>query len=289
MLCLPDDTLLRLLTEDAPHGDLTTAALEIGPRPGTMTFLARAPMTVCCIEEAARLCILAGCTDVRRLSASGEAVSAGAPLLVAEGPAESLHLAWKVAQTLVEITSGIASATRAMVTAARSVHPAAVVATTRKTFPGTRALAFKAVRAGGGVAHRLGLSETVLVFAEHRAFLSEAERLVHMDTLKARCPEKRVVAEVTTRDQAHQAVKGGVDILQLERFSPEEVAALAGWLAATDLDRRVTLAAAGGVTPANAADYVRAGARILVTSAPYYAPPCNVKVVIDRKSDPLTP
>lgn len=275
--CLSDDDLIRLLRDDAPYGDLTTRALGIGGRHGHMTFQARRPMVVCGIEEAARLVELAG-GRAEILADSGATLAAGEPMLRAEGAAAALHLAWKTAQTVVDFASGIATATAAIVAAARGVDPGAVVACTRKTAPGTKALAVKAVLAGGGEMHRLGLSETVLVFPEHRAFLSPLEAATCLAEIKRRCPEKTVVVEVTNQVAAMAAAIDGAEVLQLERFTPAEVAALVQALQAQDLSP--TLAAAGGVTAANAAAFVRAGARVLVTSAPYAAPPQDIRVTL---------
>jgi molybdenum transport protein len=69
-----------------------------------------------------------------------------------------------------------------------------------------------------------------------------------------------------------------VEVLQLERFSPDALAALRARLMAAGLTP--LLAPAGGVTVANAVAYARAGADLLVSSAPYFAPPADVKVTI---------
>jgi molybdenum transport protein len=95
-----------------------------------------------------------------------------------------------VAQTLVEIWSGIATAARAIVDAATAVSPDVVVACTRKNVPGTKSYAVRAVRAGGAVMHRLGLSETVLVFPEHRAFLGDEPLRETVRRLRRAAPEK---------------------------------------------------------------------------------------------------
>ncbi|HXP95665.1 MAG TPA: ModD protein, partial [Telmatospirillum sp.] len=217
MLRLPDAFLDQLLAEDLPHGDLTTTALAIGACPGHMHFVARTPQTVCCVEEAVRLIERAGGHAVAACR-SGDILSAGAPILSADGSAEALLAAWKVAQTLIEATSGISTAVRAMVEAAQK-GGGAVVACTRKTFPGAKAPSLKAVFAGGGVPHRLGLSDSVLVFPEHRVFLgSDVAEAIRR--LKAACPEKKVVAEVTSHEEALNLARAGVDVLQLEKFSP---------------------------------------------------------------------
>ncbi|MDM7456338.1 MAG: ModD protein [Tepidimonas sp.] len=269
MIHTTDTILLSLLADDTGGGDLTTHSLGIGARPGRLTFAAREAMTVCCTEEAVRLFELAG-ARATLAAASGTRVAAGTPLLEAEGSAASLHRAWKTAQVLVEWSSGIATRAAAIVAAAGDVP----VACTRKNVPGTKALSIKAVRAGGATMHRLGLSETLLVFAEHRLFLDEAPATT-IKRLRRREPEKKIVVEVVDVAEALRWMEAGADVLQLERFSPEQVAACRRASASFS---PVLLAAAGGINASNAAAYAAAGADLLVTSAPYTAPPSDVQV-----------
>ncbi|QIK38568.1 ModD protein [Caldichromatium japonicum] len=274
MMRIADTALHALLDDDAGGGDLTTHALGIGAQPGRLSFAARQPMTVCCTEEAVRLFELAG-ARATLFAASGAQVGAGVPLLEADGAAASLHRAWKAAQVLVEWASGVSTAA-AIVAAANGVP----VACTRKNVPGTKALSIKAVRAGGATMHRLGLSETLLVFAEHRLFLDEAPAAT-VARLKRAEPEKKIVIEVANIDEARCWMEAGADVLQLEKFSPEQVAACRR--ASADFSR-VLLAAAGGIHAGNAADYAAAGADLLVTSAPYTAPPRDVQVTFGSAS-----
>jgi len=268
--------LLALLDDDVPCGDLSTQALGIGGQAASLAFRARQAMVVCATEEAERLFVLAG-AQARVLVASGTAVNAGDVLLEAQGPAASLHRAWKAAQTLVEWASGIASATAAIVDAAGGV----AVACTRKNVPGTKALSVKAVRAGGGTMHRLGLSETLLVFAEHRLFLTESAAHT-VARLRRAEPEKKIVVEVATPQEARLWADAGADVLQLEKFTPAAVAACRLVIDGMDPTHRPLLAAAGGVRADNAAAYVAAGADFLVSSAPYTAPPRDVQVDFGR-------
>jgi molybdenum transport protein len=267
---LSDTELTALLRDDVPFGDLTTESLGIGQAHGQMAFRARHAMTVCAVEEAARLIALAGAT-ARVLSPSGRALSPGEPLLEARGSAAALHRGWKAAQVLVEWASGIATATATIVTAAQGVP----VACTRKQAPGTKALSVKAVRSGGATLHRLGLSESLLVFPQHRVFLLERPGAT-VARLHAAEPEKKVVVEVTDLEEARIWAQAGADVLQLERFSPEAVVACRQLLESSP--RRPLLAVAGGVRADNAAAYVQAGVDFLVTSSPYLAPPRDVAV-----------
>ena len=275
---LCDDELRRWLHEDAPHGDLTTRTLKLGDSPGRLRFEARRAMRVAAIEEAARLFELCGC-EARAVTASGRDAAAGELLLQAQGPANGLLLGWKVAQTAVETASGIASEAARIVALLRDQGLPQPLACTRKNWPGGRALAARAVWAGGAVMHRLGLSETILVFPEHRAFIAAAEQAAALAALRQAQPEKKVVVETDSTEEAMALARLGIDVLQLERFTPEALASLRERLHAEGL--HPLLAPAGGVTVANAMAYARAGADLLVSSAPYFAPPADVKVVIE--------
>ncbi|RTL48699.1 MAG: ModD protein [Bradyrhizobiaceae bacterium] len=277
--------LERLLKDDVPYGDLTTEALGISATAGVMHFSARMPMVLAMAEDAAAIIALAGC-EVELFAASGAVLESGAPILEARGPAAGLLSSWKVAQTLIEIWSGVASETRAIVDAARAVAPHVPVACTRKNVPGTKCFAVAAVRAGGAVMHRLGLSETVLVFPEHRAFLGEQPLSQAVERLRRAAPEKKLVIEVKTAEAALAAAVAGFDVIQAEKFSPAEIAALVKHLASTAYTQaRPIVAAAGGVNASNAAAYAEAGADILVTSSPYLAKPRDVQVRIVAADD----
>ena len=275
--CLDDTALLDLLRDDVPHGDLTTDSLGIGAMRGQAFFHARQPMRVCAVEEAARLFELVGASvEIKR--SSGSFATAGTELLSIQGTAAALHSAWKVAQTLMEYASGIATTAAAMVGALHDAGLATPVACTRKNFPGTKAIAVKAVQSGGAVMHRHGLSETLLVFPEHRAFLTEDGVTEALAALARRCPEKKRVAEVNTVAEALHLARLGVEVLQLEKFSPAEVAQCKALLVEAGLSS--LLAAAGGIHAANVVEYARAGADVLVTSAPFFSRPADVQVKI---------
>jgi molybdenum transport protein len=274
MLSLPPAFLDRLLAEDVPNGDLTTLALGIGGAPGRMEFRARDDMVVAGIEIAADMIGRAG-ADAWVLVPSGSKAEAEALLLSANGPAAALHQSWKAAQTLTEILSGIATATRALVDAVEAQGANVRVACTRKTVPGARQLSMIAIRAGGAVPHRFGLSETILVFAEHRVFLPGVSLKEMAARLRREAPEKKLAIEVTTVPEARDAMEAGFDIIQLEKMTPDGVAAVK-----QGARTNVLLAVAGGVTPSNAGDYVKAGAGLIVSSWPYTAKPADVAVAI---------
>ncbi|TBW40312.1 ModD protein [Siculibacillus lacustris] len=267
--------LEALLAEDAPWGDLTTAGLGLGHRPARIDFFARADLVVAGIRIARGLVEVAG-GDAEVLVADGDPVPRGTPLLSARGPAGALHRAWKQAQTTLEILSGIASAAHALVEAAARGGRVVPVACTRKTLAGARRLQIGAIVAGGCIPHRLGLSETVLVFEEHRRFLPDVPLAEMAARLRRVAPEKKLVIEVASPEEAASAAAAGFDVIQLEKFAPAEIARTVALLA--DRHPRPVLAAAGGIGPDNAAAHVAAGADMIVTSWPYGARPRDVQV-----------
>jgi molybdenum transport protein len=275
---LPDSLLDAYLADDVPLLDLTTHVLGIGATPGLMTFRARDGMVLACIEEAARLVERCGAKALLH-KASGDVVEAGEITMTATGPAPALLRSWKIAQNLVEVASGIATATRDIVAAARAASPDIAIACTRKHAPGTKPLSIKAVLSGGGVPHRLGLGETILVFPEHRAFLAGVPEKEIVAAARRGAAEKKIVVEVADLEQAIGFAAAGADVVQVEKFAPELVARLQEKIHA--LVPRPLIAAAGGINAANAAAYAAAGADILVTSAPYWAKPRDVAVRIE--------
>lgn len=278
---LPDSVLDAYLADDVPLLDLTTHVLGIGAARGRMNFFARDGMVLACVEEAARLVERSGAmADVHKVS--GDTLQSGEAILTATGQAAALLRSWKIAQNLVEVASGIATATREIVTAARAAAPQVSVACTRKNAPGTKPLSVKAILSGGAVPHRLGLSETILIFPEHRAFLAETTAKSIVALARRDAGEKKIVVEVGGVAEAVAFAQAGADVIQAEKFTPDLIATLR-----REIDRlfpRPLIAAAGGVNAGNAAAYAAAGADILVTSAPYWAKPRDVAVKIEALS-----
>ncbi len=276
---LPDPDIERFIEEDVPYGDLTTTLLGIGGEPGTITFTSRHHTVLSCTEEAARVLEKCG-ASVLSILPSGTAVEAGTTFLAASGNAASLHAGWKVAMNLLEYASGIATRTDKVVRAARSANPGISVVTTRKSFPGTKKVAIKSITAGGALPHRLGLSETILVFRQHTAFLGGVERFLdQLAPLKARAPENKVIVEADTADEALIIASAGADVVQVDKMAVGELAVLAD-----EIHRKfpgVKLSAAGGINAENAAAYAGTGVDILVLSAVYFGKPADISVIIE--------
>jgi len=277
-----DDTVvLSWIREDVTLFDITTEALGIRGD-GVAEIVTREPIVVACTEEAARIYELTGARSVKVLKGSGATTTGGETLLVARGDAAALHIAWRLAQNLVAICSGVATKTRRLVEKARSSGREVCIAATRKSPPGLRRVYAKAVVAGGAVPHRSGLSDSILIFDNHVTFIPGGwkELLTKVSELRKRYPFRKIGVEVHTLKEALEAVRAGVEMVQLERFKPEDVAR-----AVSELRREsphVVIAVAGGIDEHNVTEYAAAGPDIIVTTAPYYAKPADVTTRMRR-------
>ncbi len=270
--------ITALLREDVPYMDLTSSILDFGPAGAEIQFLPKEPLTVCCSEEAAAVLTLLG-AETTIHAASGSRADTEKPVLSARGNPEQLHMGWKAAQNLLEHFSGIATRTRSMVEQAHGVKKNIAVCGTRKHLPGTKQLSLKALCAGGGFPHRLGLSDSILIFSNHYDLLGGLNALCGMlPQVRKRCPEKKVAVEVESVNDAVMVAEAGADIIQLDKLPPSSVREVSNALRSSN--RKTIIAAAGGIDAENAASYADAGADVLVSSWMYFGKPSDFKVTI---------
>ena len=206
------------------------------------------------------------------LAHDGSLLAAQQPVLRVHGNAHALHVMWKQGMNVLEYLGGIASTTASMLRAARQAHPGVQLAATRKAFPGARRWQQYAVLCGGGVVHRAGLSESILLFAQHRAFLPGLDVAALVQRAKAASPEKFVLVEADDEADALAAVQAGADGVQLDKMPLLQLTELVPRLRQARTDGHLTVNAAGGIRVDNAAAYAAAGVDILVTSSLYTAP-----------------
>ncbi|MDF2922819.1 MAG: molybdenum utilization protein ModD [Paenibacillaceae bacterium] len=278
MIYIPDDVLDRMISEDVPYCDLTTWALDIGEQQGRMEYYSRQQAVLCGIEEAGRILEKLGVRVIDSMR-SGQTVQPGEVFLRAEGPAGAIHMAWKVTQNLMECCSGIATKTRRIVDIVKAVEPRAAVVSTRKSLPGVKQISVKAIMAGGAFPHRLGLSETLLVFEQHMNFVGGFDSfLERIASVKAKLPEKKLLVETSSLECALRLAEAGVDALQFDKLTPSELRMSVAELKASH--PRLVLLAAGGIDEHNAAEYAAAGVDALVTTSLFFARPMDMSVRI---------
>jgi molybdenum transport protein len=151
------------------------------------------------------------------------------------------------------------------------------IAGTRKVFPGTRKLSIKALLAGGAIPHRLGLSETVLIFKEHLTYLGGMPGLLErLPELKQRFQEHKIAMEVEAAEDAWAIAHAGIDMIQFDKVSCTDLKPLVESL--KQQYPTIKLAVAGGITLDNVQDYASTGVDLLVTSYPYFGKPADIGV-----------
>lgn len=280
MIFIPDSQLDQWLMDDIHGGDLTTRALGIGARCGVMRFHHRQGGCISGIDTARRMLLRLG-LNVEQHLYDGDIASADEILLTAKGRAQALHQGWKAVQNLLEWSCGVSDYLYRMCQILQRYSPNGKIACTRKTIPGTQLLAQQAVIAAGGIIHRAGCSETILLFANHRRFCDSPNNWQSMiTTLRQQAPEKSIIVEADTPEDAKAVLLGqsnGLpDILQLDKFSPQEIVEIKAFGQKQAPNCRLSLA--GGINLNTISEFAQTGVPLLVTSAPYYAPPADIKV-----------
>lgn len=271
----PEARIDYFITEDVPYLDLTSEVLGVADQPGEMEYYTREECVLAGGDVVSRIAMHLGC-EVISARSDGERIAAGETFMALRGQASSLHQVWKVGLNTFDHLSAVATKTRQMVDAAHEANPQCEILTTRKSMPGAKDLLTSAVRAGGAWPHRLGLSETVLVFDHHIAFMGGFDAFLdQLPAIKRRCVEKKLFVEAGEA-QALALARTGVDGIQFDKVPVERLASLVEELRA--IDPRLTLIAAGGINPKNVAAYAATGVDGLATTAPFSAKPLDMSV-----------
>jgi len=277
-MLIHDHLIDRLISEDVPYGDLTTEELGISGIKGEMVFRARFDCTVAGVSEAVKILEKLG-AEVTASVKSGDELKASTHIMTAKADAGILHAGWKVSQNIMEHATGIATRTAQMVKKGRSVNPDLVVACTRKSFPGGKTICMNAVQAGGGTPHRLGISETFLMFSNHSSFFSsEDEMLKALSKAVKAQPEKRLTVECETLEFAEKAITAGAMNIQFDKVKPDKLMEYIPYLRGKYPN--VVLEAAGGVNTETVAEYAKTGIDVAVTSFVYTGKPMDIEVEI---------
>lgn len=271
---ISDETIDRFIKEDVPYIDLTTLVLGIGEQKGIIQFFSREDAVICGTEEVSKIFSKLN-IELTKTCASGSLIKKNEVFLEGKGSAENLHIAWKISQNILDYSSGIATKTRKLVDEVSLINPDLHIITTRKIVPGTKELALKAVIAGGAFPHRLGLSETILIFKQHLNFLGGIDGLISiLKNVKAKACEKKIIAEIENLDQAIELCKNGIDGFQFDKVSPEELKKNVNIL--RSINPSIVILAAGGINESNISEYAKTGINAIVTTSLYYAKPIDM-------------
>lgn len=236
------DVITAAYKEDlGDTGDLTSIATIPPDHRSKARFVVRAPGCVAGVPII-EMCLahVDPCIETERRIDDGDVVEAATIALTASGPTRSLLTAERVALNLFGQLSGVATATRAFVDTVSGTG--ASISDTRKTTPGLRALQKYAVAVGGGVNHRMGLFDAVMIKDNHLVAsdsiadaVQKARSLVGADMV--------VEIEVDTLDQLAEAIDTDADVVLLDNMATELLAR-----AVTMVDGTMVTEASGGVT-----------------------------------------
>jgi nicotinate-nucleotide pyrophosphorylase (carboxylating) len=255
------------IQEDLAHGvDVTTVATIPEEAVATADFTAREAGVVAGLRVAEAVLSVV-CTDefeVERHVEDGDRVPAGQKLLSVTSRTRDLLTAERSALNLLCRLSGIATATRAWADALEGTR--ARVRDTRKTTPGLRSLEKYAVRCGGGVNHRMSLSDAALVKDNHVVAAGGVAQA--FKAVREAFPDVPIEVEVDTLHQLREVVDAGADLILLDNFTPgecEEAVAL--------VHGRAALEASGRLTLDNARAYADTGVDYLAVGALTHSSP----------------
>lgn len=270
------------LEEDLHHGeDITSVATVAASSMSSAEVVIRrdgvfagAPVMTAALEW-----YIGDAVQVKVLAEDGQAVSRGDVVATINAPTVALLTIERTMLNLICRTSGTATLTRAWVDAVAGTS--AKVRDTRKTTPGLRALDKYAVRCGGGVNHRIGLYDAVLIKDNH--VLAAGGVGAALDLVVARYrdrPEVVIQTEIDRLDQLDEAIAHGAQQILLDNMNPADM---------TEAVRRtkltaphVLLEASGGLTLDNAASVAATGVDFIAVGALTHSAPI-LDIALDFK------
>jgi nicotinate-nucleotide pyrophosphorylase (carboxylating) len=267
------DLVARALAEDLGAGDVTAAATVDPDARARATITQKQPGVVYGLEAAeATFRRLDPEARIERQAPEGR-WGEGGPVLRIEGRTRALLGAERTALNFLGHLSGIATATARAV--AEVEGTGAGILDTRKTTPGLRALEKAAVRAGGGVNHRAGLYDAILIKENHVAAAGGVGQAVR----RAREAAPDLPLEVEVRDDAEidEALAAGATRLLLDNMSPEQLRAAVARVAG-----RAELEASGGITPGNLREVATTGVEFISIGAlTHSAPALDLSLILE--------
>jgi len=264
-----DNIIDLALTEDISHGDVTSEALIPTELQGKASILVKAEGILAGGEVAKGVFLKVDPSlRVEVLIKDGAKVQPGDIVATIFGSVVNILKAERAALNFLQRLSGIASQTAQYI--AKTHGFIVSITDTRKTTPGLRLLEKYAVRMGGGQNHRLHLGDGILIKDNHlvalRALGMSLKDIVART--KQNAPQGlKVEVEVSTAQEAVEAVEAGADIIMLDNMSPDEMRRIVGLISG-----QVKIEASGGVTLDNIRSVVMAGVDTISIGALTHSP-----------------
>ncbi len=266
------------LSEDIGAADLTAEALLPTGARGRASITQKAPGAVFGLEIVREVMRQSGVERFEAEAVEGEwRDEVPALVATAAGPAASLLAAERTALNFLGHLSGIATITARFVAAVAGTG--ARILDTRKTTPGLRALEKRAVAAAGGVNHRMGLYDAILIKENHIALAGGLEPALE----SARATGGEVEVECRDLDEVSRAIAGGAGRILLDNMDAEQIREAVGLRAAAD---RPQFEASGGISLENVRAVAETGVEyISVGALTHSAPALDLSMLIEPDGD----
>ena len=261
---LIDDLLDLAFAEDVGDGDHTTLSTIPADAMGRSRLLIKEEGILAGVDVALKvLHRVDPSIKVDVMIADGSRVKPGDVAFIAEGPVRALLIAERTMLNIMQRMSGVATMTRRYQDELEGLHTR--VLDTRKTTPGMRVLEKEGVRLGGGVNHRIGLFDMILIKDNHIDFAGGLEEAVNRAVSYCRETGRDLKIEVECRslDDIRKALEiEGVDRIMFDNFTPELTREAVKLVAG-----RVETESAGGITLENLRAYGEAGVDFISVGA----------------------
>lgn len=259
-----EELVARALAEDLGEGDITSEATVPAEARARARIVQKEPGVVYGLEVVAEAMRQCGVEDVDNLVVEGQwREEVPAEVLLASGSARSLLAAERVSVNFLGHLSGVATLTARYAEAV--VGTGATILDTRKTTPGLRSLEKAAVAAGGGINHRMGLYDAILIKENHIALAGGLAKAVH--AARTAQPDLAVEVEVRDPDEAAYALGTGADRLLLDNMSPDSMRAVAALRDENAGEQEIALEASGGVNLENVREIAETGVEFISIGA----------------------
>lgn len=274
MIEFSDYELNEYIKNDIPYFDLTTYLQNCNNKKARIEIFTREDIIVSCIEEACKIVRLLNC-EVQTFAPSKIRLQKGDVLISFYGEYNNIHKAWRAVQILLEYSCKISTKARQMKDLIDEVNKNCELLTTRKTFPFAKKFCLKASMTGGAIPHRLGLSESILFFNGHRIIYENINDFYkEISNIKKKVPEKKIVVESESFEDAKNLLTFGVDVLQLDKISLDELKEIVDYK--NERYKEVKILAAGGINQDNIKEYAKTKIDGIVTSSVYNAGMANL-------------
>ena len=249
--------ILEFLREDLGSGDITTDAIIDNEIDAKAKIVCYEKAVISGVEEAVLTFNMLKCS-AQGLIKDGDSVEADTEIIKVSGKARSILKAERTALNILGRMSGVATETNKLVKEAKQVNKKIRVAATRKTLPGLRIFDKKAVKAGGGDTHRFQLDDAVLIKDNHLKITGSISTTIKL-ARKNVSFTKKIEVEVSSAEEALEAVEAGVDIILLDNMVPQEISKIITILREKQLRKGVFLEASGGIKIENIRMYSETG------------------------------